>query len=107
MNATLVYNIVKDLAKFFAAHGADPKQFASGMRSFAVTAKYNQARQFIMTNGVSSTPTLVINGRYKPKGRTFDDMIRIAGVLVAHERAQAAARAAQAPAPAPAAAGML
>lgn len=96
----------EDLAKFFAAHGADPKQFASGMRSFAVTAKYNQARQFIMTNGVSSTPTLVINGRYKPKGRTFDDMIRIAGVLVAHERAQAAARAAQAPAPAPAAAGM-
>ena len=97
----------EDLAKFFAGYGADPKQFASGMRSFAVTAKYNQARQFIMTNGVSSTPTLVINGRYKPKGRTFDDMIRIAGVLVAHERAQAAARAAQAPAPAPAAAGML
>lgn len=102
----------EDLAKFFAAHGADPKQFASGMRSFAVTAKYNQARQFIMTNGVNSTPTLVVNGRYKPKGRSFEDMIRIADILVAHERQQAAARgaklpAASAPAPAPApAAGM-
>lgn len=98
----------EDLAKFFAAHGADPKQFASGMRSFAVTAKYNQARQFIMTNGVNSTPTLVVNGRYKPKGRSFDDMIRIADILVAHERQQAAARGAKAlapatPAPAPAA----
>lgn len=91
----------EDLAKFFAGYGADPKQFASGMRSFAVTAKYNQARQFIVSSGVSGTPTLIINGRYKPKGRSFDDMIRIADVLIAYERQQAAARSAPAPAAAP------
>ena len=83
----------EDIAKFYSRFGADPKQFASGMRSFAVTAKFNQARQFIMTSGVNSTPSLVINGRYKAKGRNFQDMVRIADQLIAHEREQAAARA--------------
>ena len=83
----------QDIARFYAGFGADPKQFASGMRRFTVTAKFNQARQFILTNGVSSTPSLVINGRYKPKGRNFEDMVRIADRLIAHEREQAAARA--------------
>lgn len=89
-----------DLAKFYAQFGVDPKQFASSMRSFAVTAKYNKAKQFIINGRVNSTPTLVVNGKYKVTGRTSEDVLRIAETLIAYERAQASASAV-APAKAP------
>ncbi len=90
----------QDLAKFYAQFGVEPKQFASSMRSFAVTAKYNKAKQFIIESRVNSTPTLVINGKYKVRGRSSEDVLRIADTLIAYERAQASARAV-APAKAP------
>ncbi len=90
----------QDLAKFYAQFGVDPKQFASSMRSFAVTAKYNKAKQFIVNGRVNSTPSLVVNGKYKVTGRTSEDVLRIADTLIAYERAQASAPAA-APAKAP------
>lgn len=90
----------EDIAKFYAKFGADPKAFAAAMRSFAVTGKFNRASQYIRTQGVNSTPTLIVNGKYMALGRNFEDRFRVVNALIAHERAQAAA--AQAPAPAPA-----
>jgi thiol:disulfide interchange protein DsbA len=84
----------EDLAKFYASFGADPKQFVSNMRSFAVTAKFNKAKKFIIDGRIGSTPSIVINGKYKVIGRTSEDVLRIAEVLIAHERAQANAGAA-------------
>jgi protein dithiol oxidoreductase (disulfide-forming) len=90
----------QDIAKFYGQFGVDPKQFASSMRSFAVTAKYNKAKQFIIDGRVNSTPTLVINGKYKVRGRSSEDVLRIAETLIAYERTQGAAPAV-APAKAP------
>ncbi len=81
------------IAAFYAQFGVDAKAFAGNMRSFAVAAKYNRAKQFIIDAGVSSTPTVIVNGKYRVSGRSFDDKIRIANVLIAHESAQAAAPA--------------
>lgn len=84
----------------YAEHaGVDAKQFASAMESFSVQSKMNRAKQFITSSGVSTTPSLVVNGRYRVGGNGFEDMLRIAETLIAHERQQAAARTAQAPAP--------
>jgi protein dithiol oxidoreductase (disulfide-forming) len=83
----------EDLAKFYASFGVDAKQFASTMRSFAVTAKYNKAKQFIIDGRISSTPSLVINGKYKVRGRSSEDVLRIADLLIEHERRQKAAGA--------------
>lgn len=85
-----------DLAAFYAQFGVEPKQFAANMKSFAVTGKYNKARQYIQTQQVTGTPTIMVNGKYRVLGRTWDERLVIADALVAHERAQATAPAAAA-----------
>jgi protein dithiol oxidoreductase (disulfide-forming) len=75
------------IAKFYARYGANPQEFLSTMNSFTVDAKVNQGRQFMVRTGVSSTPTLVVNGKYRVMGRSFEDMLRIASQLIERERA--------------------
>ena len=102
----------EEIAAFYAAYGADPKQFVSSMQSFAVAAKVNRAKQYIVgafANGDSAgTPTFIVNGKYRVKGKSTDDMVRVLNQLVVAERAKrgaAAPAAAAAPTPeAPAAA---
>ncbi|MGN6512056.1 MAG: thiol:disulfide interchange protein DsbA/DsbL [Lysobacteraceae bacterium] len=77
------------IAHFYATYGADPKQFVDAMHSFATDARLNRAKQFMLATGVQGTPTLVINGKYRVLGKSFDDMLRISDALVARERAAA------------------
>jgi thiol:disulfide interchange protein DsbA len=92
-----------EIAAFYAAYGADPKQFASSMQSFAVATKVNRAKQYIVgafTNGDSpSTPTFIVNGKYRVKGRSTDDMFRVLNQLVVAERAKKGAAGSQPAAP--------
>jgi len=82
------------IGAFYGKFGVDPKQFASTMSSFAIDAKMKRARQFIERSGVDSTPTVVINGKYKVTGKGFEDTLRIADHLIAQERAAKAGGAA-------------
>ncbi len=83
---------VDDIAKFYAGYGVDPKQFAATMGSFAVNAKTNSAKQFAQRSAISGTPSIIINGKYLVKGKSFPDMLRIADHLIARERGAAQAR---------------
>ena len=100
----------EEIAAFYAAYGADPKQFTSSMQSFAVATKVNRAKQYIVgafANGDSpGTPTFIVNGKYRVKGKSTDDRFRVLNQLVVAERAKLAkgAPAAATPADAPAAA---
>jgi thiol:disulfide interchange protein DsbA len=103
----------EQIAAFYAAYGADAGQFSSSMQSFAVATKVNRARQYIngaFANGDNpSTPTFLVNGKYRVKGRSQEDMFRILNQLIVAERARTggstpAAPAADAPAADPAAA---
>ena len=80
----------QDIAEVYAGFGVDEKQFVSTMSSFAVNAKFNRARQFIARAGANSTPMVIVNGKYRVKGRSWEDLLRIADVLIAHERTAAA-----------------
>ncbi len=81
------------IAKFYGQYGANPQEFLSTMNSFTVDAKVNQGRQFMVRTGVNQTPTLVINGKYRVKGNSFEDMLRIASQLIERERAATSAPA--------------
>ena len=83
-----------ELGAFYAQFGVDAKQFAGNMKSFAVTGKFNKARQYIVSQQVANTPNLMINGRYRVLGQNFDDKFRIADAIIAHERTRTAAPAA-------------
>lgn len=82
---------VEDIAKFYGAYGVDPKQFAATMGSFAVNAKTNSAKQFAQRSQISGTPSIIVNGKYLVKGKSFPDMLRIADHLIARERGAAQA----------------
>ncbi len=75
------------IAKFYGKYGADPKQFADAMHSFAVDAKLTHAKQFATQSGVQGTPTLIVDGKYRVLGKSYDDMLRITNQLIAQERA--------------------
>ncbi len=80
----------EEIAQFYAQFGVDPKQFASTMSSFAINAKLNRARQFLMRSGVDSTPTMVVNGKYRVLGpRPYEEVLDITDHLIAMERAEA------------------
>jgi thiol:disulfide interchange protein DsbA len=84
----------EEIAAFYQAYGADPKQFVSSMSSFAVAAKVNRARQWILAafeDGRASTPTFVVNGKYRVTAPTVDEMFRVLNQLIVAERAKAGA----------------
>jgi protein dithiol oxidoreductase (disulfide-forming) len=83
-----------ELGAFYAQFGVDAKQFAGNMKSFAVSGKFNKAKQYIVSQRVGSTPTIMVNGKYSAIGRSPDERLRVADVLIAYERAQATAPAA-------------
>lgn len=56
---------IEDLAGFYAAHGVDPKTFVSTAQSFVVEGNLSQGRERAMAYQIESTPTLVINGKYR------------------------------------------
>ena len=77
----------QDIARAYAKFGADPAQFASTMASFTVNAKFGRAKQYIAQQRANSTPTMIVNGRYRVKGRNFEDMLQNTDRVIAQVRA--------------------
>ena len=75
------------IADFYGKYGANPKEFLSTMNSFTFAGQVNRGRQFMIRTGANSTPTLIINGKYRVMGDTFEAMLRNASALIARERA--------------------
>ncbi|HST44161.1 MAG TPA: thiol:disulfide interchange protein DsbA/DsbL [Luteimonas sp.] len=78
---------VDDIATFLGTQGIDAAGIKSTMQSFAINAKLNRAKQFAIRSGIEATPTLVINGKYRVRGSSHEDQLRIADQLIARERA--------------------
>ncbi|MGH8027481.1 MAG: thiol:disulfide interchange protein DsbA/DsbL [Pseudoxanthomonas sp.] len=75
------------VAAFYTQYGVSAEQFLNTMHSFAVAGRINKANQFALRSKVEGTPTLIVNGKYLIKGRSWEDMLRIADHLIAKERA--------------------
>jgi len=54
-----------DVAKFYAKYGVDPKQFIGVANSFSVNLQMKRADDLLKAYGVDSTPTIVVNGKYR------------------------------------------
>lgn len=83
---------IDEMAAFHGTLGLDAAAMRAAMESPAVGDRLRPAREWALRSGVDGTPTLVINGKYRVTARTLDDTLRIAGLLVARERAAARAR---------------
>lgn len=80
----------EDIPAIYAAHGVNAQEFAATMNSFAVNAKVARAQQQVPRYGVSSTPTLIVAGKYRievGQANSHARMLEIVNFLVARERA--------------------
>lgn len=75
------------IAAFYANYGVGAELFLGAMRSPAVNAKLAQARAFAEQSRIPSTPTLVIDGKYRVKASAWEEKLRVADYLIAKERA--------------------
>jgi thiol:disulfide interchange protein DsbA len=83
-------NTIEDIADFYAENGADKAGFLSTAQSFVIEGNLAQTREREMKYGIDSTPTLVINGKYRVTANAeqkigFDEMVKIALFLVDQE----------------------
>jgi thiol:disulfide interchange protein DsbA len=80
------------LTAFFAKYGVDEAAFKSTFNSFAVNAKVKQAESLIERYKVTSTPTVIVNGKYATAGSmagSYDAWFAIIDDLAAREHAAA------------------
>jgi thiol:disulfide interchange protein DsbA len=78
----------KKIAAFYSDYGVSADQFLAAMHSFGVDVKMRKATQHMQQCMVSSTPSIVVNGRYLVKGSSYADMLRIASYLIEKEHAE-------------------
>jgi protein dithiol oxidoreductase (disulfide-forming) len=76
-----------DIAAVYGELGLDAAQVKTAMSSFGVNAQVARARQFAQRSQITGTPSLIVHGKYLVKGKSFEDMLRVADHLIARERA--------------------
>lgn len=82
-----------EVADLYARFGVDRAKFLATMAGNDVKARMAKARDFAMRSGVESTPTLIVNGKYRVLGRNetgYDGLLKTAEFLVQRERELAA-----------------
>ena len=87
LNRTLTQRpTAEEIAALVGKQGVDAKGFADAMNGFAIGGQLNRAQQFAQRSGVDSTPTLVVNGKYRILDTTLEDRLRIANQLIVQQR---------------------
>ena len=79
---------IEDVARFYAGYGAKADDFVGVANSFAVNTKMKRADAQIKAYGVDSTPTIIVNGKYRITPKTAGGMDKVEAVvdyLVAQE----------------------
>ncbi len=87
---------LEDAARFYnRVAGVDIKKFLSVAKGFSVDSKVRRADKLIRDYGVDSTPTLIVNGRYRltytSAGGSDEQLIQLVNWLVAKETLQRSA----------------
>ena len=84
-----IMRTMDELAAFYAQFGLNPDKFLSTSRSFAVDGKLRKDQALIRTWGITATPSMVLNGRYRIAGSaavsSYDVMFDIVDYLIGLE----------------------
>jgi thiol:disulfide interchange protein DsbA len=81
---------IDDAAKVYAKYGVDPKEFVAVANSFSINTKIKRADELVRTYGVESTPTLVVDGKYRFTAQSaggYAQSVELAKWLVSKEAA--------------------
>ncbi len=92
----------EELADMYAKLGVNRAKFLNTFQGADVTAKFAYAKDFSLRTGITGTPTIVINGKYRVDGNNpggLGGIFKTVDFLIARER-EAAAQAKPAKSPA-------
>jgi thiol:disulfide interchange protein DsbA len=82
---------MEELAEFYSQFGVDKEKFLATSGSFAVETRLKKDQQKIQSFGITGTPSLVLNGKYRIAGSaavpSFDVMLDVVDFLIAAESA--------------------
>ena len=73
-----------ELAAYYAGLGVDARQFRAALDGPDVVRDMQAARAFAMRVGLQGTPTLVVGGKWRVRGDSWESLLRNAAALVAH-----------------------
>jgi thiol:disulfide interchange protein DsbA len=86
-----VMRSMEELADFYAQFGADREKFLAAAKSFAVDSKLKRDQLKVQSWGITGTPSLVVNSKYRIAGSaavpSFDVMLDVVNFLIEQERA--------------------
>ena len=81
---------IQEIADYVSTLGVDKGKFLSTSESFAVNGRLNQAQTLVRRYGITGTPSLVIDGKYRISAggevATYADMLAVADFLIAKQR---------------------
>jgi thiol:disulfide interchange protein DsbA len=80
---------IDELASWYGQQGLKPARLKTAMQAPAMAARLTAAREFALRSGVEGTPSLVINGRYRILGRSYQELLRNADAVIVQLRAAA------------------
>lgn len=79
---------IAEIGSWLTGNGFDGRRLMVAMQSKDMDAQMQRARDFMATNQVPGTPSLIVNGKYLVVGgRNWQDRLRILDALIARERA--------------------
>jgi thiol:disulfide interchange protein DsbA len=87
-----------EMADIYAKLGVNRAKFLSTMQGAKVTADLAHAKDFSLRTGISGTPTIIVNGRYRVMGNNeggLKGVFKTVDFLIARERQRAASDAAK------------
>ena len=81
---------MEEIAEFYAAYGVDPEKFVATSKSFAVDMRMKNEQKAVRDAGVSGTPAMLVNGKYRISAggavNDYEVLLEIVDALVAREQ---------------------
>ena len=79
----------EELMKFFERYGVSNEDFRNTYDSFAVETLMRKSRVMQQRYGITGTPTVIVNGKYRVSGRlagSYENMLKVIQALAEKER---------------------
>ena len=85
-----IMRTMDELAEFYSQFGVDKDKFLATSSSFAVATRLMKDQNRVRDFGITGTPSLILNGKYRIAGNAavpnYDVMLDVVDFLIAKER---------------------
>jgi len=75
------------VAAFYAKYGVTAEAFKEKMQGFTTDVQVRKATQYMKACKIMSTPTIVVAGKYRVKGTSYEQILQTVDYLAAKEHA--------------------